>query len=353
MKFNSKFFFIFAASLVAKSTVMAATVDSAGAVIDLPAEIAAPNTPVIAIHKVNSFCEGPAWDGNGRVTFSSTNMGKVFSYQIATKTQTEFFTLQAANGQEWGPDGRLYACGKGGLYSYDAQGQDKKTVFTSTPDPNDLSIDSKGNMYFSTYNNAFSFKGANGTAKAVNPKAYSASNGIEFMEESGILYVNDYRGNLINKYTATADGTLSNETLFASVSSPDGITLDEKGNVYVSSGMNGTIVVFNPAGTKLGEIAVTNPIGGDAMRGIAYNTSNCVFGGADRKTLYITGDGGLYSVQMNVAGRQRPSSTSVLAPQIQKSNRKTGSTFSQRLQALGLLRQQAKTPDLRFLIGQH
>jgi gluconolactonase len=353
MDFKSTlFFFGLAANWVAVASPFAATADSAGVVIGLPAEIAAANTPVIAVHKVNSFCEGPAWDGNGRVTFSSTNMGKVFTYQPATKTQGEFFALQGANGQEWGPDGRLYACGKGGIYSYNAQGADKQTFLTATPDPNDLSIDSKGNVYFSTYNPNFSFKAANGAAKAVNPKAYKASNGIEFMEESGILYVNDYRDNCVYKYTATADGTLSNEVKFDTVSSPDGITLDEKGNLYVSSGMKGTIVVFSPTGAKLGEIIVSNPLGGDAMPGIAYNTSNCVFGGPDRKTLYITGDGGLYAVQMNVAGRQRPSSTAIFAKRPGLSLRLSGSSLSLRLQALGRLDHGVQKTDLRVLTGR-
>jgi hypothetical protein len=40
--------------------------------------------------------------------------------------------------------------------------------------------------------------------------------------------------------------------------------------------------------------------------GIASNADNCVFGGADLKTLYITGDGGLYSIQLKIPGRPRP-----------------------------------------------
>jgi len=291
-------------------TPLAATADSAGSTGDLPIEIAAPNTPVIAVYPVNSFCEGPAWDGSGRLTFSSTLSGKVYSYQPATQTKGEFITLQGANGQEWGNDGRLYACARGGIYSFDAQGGDKQTFLTASPDPNDLTIDSKGNLFFSTYNPNFSYKAAGASAQTVNPKPYKSSNGIEYLEEAGILYVNDYGGSLIYKYDVAADGSLSQETVFDSVSSPDGITVDEKGNVYVSSGLKGTIVVFNPSGLKLGEITVSLAPGGDSHPGIGYNTSNCVFGGPDRKTLFITGDGGLYAVTLNVAGRQRPSSSS-------------------------------------------
>lgn len=303
----------------AKGNALAATADSAGSTGTLPAEIAAPNTPVIAVYKVNSFCEGPAWDGKGRVVFSSQNAGKIYSYEPATKTQGEFITLSGANGEEWANDGRLYACGRGGIFTYNAQGGDKQTLLSATPDPNDLTIDSKGNLYFSTYNPTFSFKAVNGTAKTVNPKQYKSSNGIEFLEESGILYVNDYAGGFVYKYAATSDGTLSNETTFATVSSPDGITVDEQGNVYVSSGLSGTIVVFNPAGVKQGEITVSSAPGGDSHPGIGYNTSNCVFGGPDRKTLFITGDGGLYAVQLKIAGRLRPASSSAILPGLRRS----------------------------------
>lgn len=47
------------------------------------------------------------------------------------------------------------------------------------------------------------------------------------------------------------------------------------------------------------------------MGGQNGNASNVVFGGPDRKTLYITGDGGLYKVPMKVAGRTRPGTTAI------------------------------------------
>jgi len=274
------------------------------------------------VYKINSFSEGPSWDGNsGRLTFSSTTLGKIYSYVPATKAQTEYMTLQAVNGQELANDGRLYVCAKGGIYSFDAQGGDKQTVLTVTPDPNDLTIDSKGNIFFSTYDPSFWYRPAGGTAKKVNPRTYTSSNGIEYLEESGILYVNDYGGNRVYKYTVAADGSLSNETTFATVTSPDGITIDTNGNLYIASGGSGkSIVVLSPSGTKLGEIDITTSLGN--------KTSNCVFGGPDRKTLYITGDGGLFAVQLNVAGRVRPASTTAIQTRYDLTSPRSGSRIS-------------------------
>lgn len=310
------------AALACTATISgAATADSAGTTVNLPTDIATANTPVVAVYKVNTFSEGPAWDGKGRLTFSSTNLGKIYSYVPATKAQTEYITLQAVNGQEWANDGRLYACAKGGIFSFDAQGGDKQTVLTASPDPNDLTIDSKGNMFFSTFNPSFYYRPAGGAAKTVNPKAYVSSNGIEYLEESGILYVNDYGGNRVYKYTVAADGSLSNETNFATVTSPDGLTIDEKGNLYIASGGSGkSIVVFNPSGTKLGQIDITTSLGN--------KTSNCVFGGPDLKTLFITGDGGLFAVQLNVAGRVRPSSSTAIRNRYGLSSPRNGKEIS-------------------------
>ena len=41
------------------------------------------------------------------------------------------------------------------------------------------------------------------------------------------------------------------------------------------------------------------------------NADNCVFGGPDLKTLYITGDGGLYSIRLKIPGVPRSISTAI------------------------------------------
>ena len=79
-----------------------------------------------------------------------------------------------------------------------------------------------------------------------------------------------------------------------SIAGPDGATIDCAGNVYWASGTDGLVHVFSPAGAELGTIAS------------AAGTTNVAFGGADRRTLFITsgrtGDSGLYGVQLGVPG---------------------------------------------------
>jgi hypothetical protein len=44
------------------------------------------------------------------------------------------------------------------------------------------------------------------------------------------------------------------------------------------------------------------------------NNANQCFGGPEFKTLYITGNGGLFKIGLNVRGRKRPGSSSSLRP---------------------------------------
>ena len=67
----------------------------------------------------------------------------------------------------------------------------------------------------------------------------------------------------------------------------DGMKVDEKGNLYVTSGV---VWVFDKAGKHLGNIAIPEP------------PANCAFGGKDNKTLFITARTSVYKVQIKIKG---------------------------------------------------
>jgi hypothetical protein len=87
------------------------------------------------------------------------------------------------------------------------------------------------------------------------------------------------------------DYSLSNRRVFDSVASCDGITLDEKGNVYSVSFSTGVVHVRDADGKKLGVINIP----GQQM-------TNVGFGGADFKTLFMITNKGLYKLPMKVKG---------------------------------------------------
>jgi hypothetical protein len=112
-------------------------------------------------------------------------------------------------------------------------------------------------------------------------------NGIIGTPDGRFLYVADYGGGKTYRYTIQSDGTLSEKILFCSQGS-DGMTLDEQGNLYLTSGRN--VTIYNRLGEKIETISVSE------------GTTNVTFGGVDRKTLYITAGSSLYSLRMRVRG---------------------------------------------------
>jgi gluconolactonase len=91
------------------------------------------------------------------------------------------------------------------------------------------------------------------------------------------------------------DGTLGSGTVFFKPSSPpatndpDGMTIDEWGNLYFT-GLGGVWIV-SPTGQQLDMIPVAT-----------YNCSNICFGGPNGRTLYITCNVKVYSLAMTVRG---------------------------------------------------
>jgi gluconolactonase len=67
------------------------------------------------------------------------------------------------------------------------------------------------------------------------------------------------------------------------------MAVDDAGNLYLTTGAG--VEVYADDGTPWGVIDVPE------------QPANCTFGGADRKTLYITARTGLYHVTLNVPGK--------------------------------------------------
>ncbi len=123
-------------------------------------------------------------------------------------------------------------------------------------------------------------------------------NGVALSPDEKKLYVSftsPALGTLpfVRTYDVRDDGTLGASAKFVELgpadSSPDGLAVDTDGNLYVA--MREGIAVYKPDGTSWGTLAV------------AERPTGMAFGGADRKTLYITTAGTkLWQVTTNVPG---------------------------------------------------
>ncbi|HZR58513.1 MAG TPA: glycosyl hydrolase family 28-related protein, partial [Terriglobales bacterium] len=100
-------------------------------------------------------------------------------------------------------------------------------------------------------------------------------------------YVTDESGE--KTYTASVgdDGTISDLKLFAEQGG-EGVTEDEKGNVYIAAGQ---VFVYNPPGQLMDTIEIPE------------RPSQLLFGGSDGKTLFILARSSLYAVPTRFKGR--------------------------------------------------
>jgi len=120
-------------------------------------------------------------------------------------------------------------------------------------------------------------------------------NGIAFSPDEKYLYVDNSEPKKIwMRYSVQPDGKLTDAKLFYDATAdqrpgaPDGMKVDEKGNVY-STGPGG-VWIFTPEGKPLGIILMPE------------KASNVAWGGRDRRTLYITDSSSIFRVRLNIPG---------------------------------------------------
>jgi gluconolactonase len=283
----------------------------------LPDSIMAPGTKITWVKKMAAYCEGPCMAPDGALYFTeqksrSTQEWPIWKIHPEDPTDTGAVFVRnssQANGMNFDAQGRLVAAQNGKVSRFDAAGT--ATVLAATGKganfglANDLSIASDGSFYFTDLNTSIFHVDIAGKLTEAYTSAQGA-NGVELVEEKGLVYINEGFSNQIRRYHVNADGSLGNPETFFNQTGPDGLTLDAHGNFYVASYTLGTINVFNAAGQKLGMITMTAKGSYDTFPGTEANTSNCAFGGPENKTLYISGDGGIYSIRLKIPGRRQP-----------------------------------------------
>jgi gluconolactonase len=297
------------------------TVPAEGGLSDSPITITDPLqgiTPVAAL-VMGGFqsTEGPVWVG-GRLIFSDT--GNSTMHQLVSDGGIGVFRTNSgrANGNAVDPQGRLVTCeGARRRVTRTDQALENPQTVASTfngsafNEPNDVVVRADGNIYFTDprYQNdpdggqdkLAVYRLAPGAGAGAAQRLafdFDKPNGIALSPDGSTLYVVDNGDGRVLGAQLQADGTLNGS--FAKVADADGgdgMAVDDLGNLYVAA--KAGVLVFDSTGGPRGTI--TLPQGG--------TPSNCAFGGADRKTLYITANvngnspaTGLYRIALNVPG---------------------------------------------------
>ncbi|MDX2033037.1 MAG: SMP-30/gluconolactonase/LRE family protein [Blastocatellia bacterium] len=251
------------------------------------------------------FTEGPAADLRGNVYFTDVQRNRIHKIDTQGQLTTFLENTQGMNGLMFDPRGRLIACqgGAGAIVAIDAATKAitpiadrfETTRFTS---PNDLVIDRAGNIYFTDRNgNAVYFIATDNKVTRLITNL-SLPNGILLSLDEKTLYLLSGSPNLV-AYPLAAPGQLGAPQTFPlfGTGGGDGMTIDTRGNLYVTRPGSNAIQVLTPAGQSLGTIPVQEA------------PANVTFGGPDLKTLFITARTSVYTARMQSIGYRFASPT--------------------------------------------
>lgn len=265
-----------------------------------------------------TFTEGPAHGPGGCIYFSDIG-NRIMKYDPATGKTSEYRNPSGrSNGLDFDPEGRLVAAegaSPGGQRRISRTEKDGKVTNLADKwmgkrfnSPNDLTIDTKGRIYFTDPRYGGDEKREIDTESVYRIDTdgkvtqiitdVQKPNGIILSPDMKTLYLADSnpKGNRhLLAFPLKADGSVGAKKMLHDFSEDrgiDGMSVDAKGNIYGAAGRGktGGIHVFSPEGKKLSFLAVPE------------TPTNCVFGGKDRKMLYITAGKSLYRVPTTTAG---------------------------------------------------
>jgi gluconolactonase len=269
--------------------------------------IVPPGSSLELLWNDGEFTEGPAKAPDGSICFSDIG-NRIMRFDPKTgKTAVYRESSGKANGLKFDARGRLLAC--------EGAGGGNRRVSITEPDgtvraladrwngkklnsPNDLAIDSKGNVYFTDprYGGGepreIDFEGVYVVTPAgtvtLATRDVQKPNGILISRDGGTVYVadtnSDPKGNhQLVAFRVQPDGTLAGKRVlydFGPDRRPiDGMAMDAEGRLYAAGGAGerAGLYVFGPEGEPLAFVRMPG------------DPTNCAFGGPGE--LYITGQG--------------------------------------------------------------
>ncbi len=302
--------------------------------LGLPPGVSAVPTTAVGI----AFTEGPAGAANGDVYFSDIVNNRILLLEAGAKYFRVFREPSGrANGLLFDAQGRLLACEGNEFCPNDGHRRVTRTdlksgsveVLTDRWEgkrynaPNDIAACSNGRLFFTDpcyydrttmefdHDSVFRIDPDGTVTRVLTQPQIQRPNGIALSPDERTLYLVDScpvaGGNRkIWAFDLASDGTLSSQSLvidFAPGRGGDGMCVDSQGTLYIACGVSRArgphetadvppgVYAVRPDGKVLGRIPVFEDV-----------ITNCTWGGADLKTLYITAGKTLYQVRVEIPG---------------------------------------------------
>jgi gluconolactonase len=255
------------------------------------------------------FLEGPSVDRDGNLLCVDVQAGRVYRITPGKQWTVLIEYDGIPNGLKLHKDGRAFiADRKNGLMILDPATGKIETLLSGPKTGqkfkglNDLHFAANGDLYFTDQGrtglqdpsgHVYCFT-ATGTLNTIIDNAPSP-NGLVLSKRENALYVAVTRANAI--WRIDLDDEARRAGLFVQLpcAGPDGVALDDDGNVVVAHPTLGAVWVFSRIGLPLHYIRTC----------AGEMTTNIAFGGYDNKTLFITESrtGSILSVRLPSHGR--------------------------------------------------
>lgn len=259
------------------------------------------------------FTEGPVWlPDEGVLLFSDIPASIIYEMTGDGSLSERRNPSNNANGLLLDTNGLLLAAEHGTrrvtrtLASGDVVAIAEQYQGNQLNSPNDLEVRSDGTIYFTDppygigndpdqselgFMGVFRIPPGGGLVAEWMGGPETRPNGVVLSPDEQWLYVDDSEAGLVRRFSVAQDGSLAldDEEFITGLPGGDGMAVDSAGNLYISTSED--IHVYSPEGTPWGKIEIP----GDY-------TTNCAFGGADRRTLYVTGNDKVFRVALTIPG---------------------------------------------------
>ena len=271
------------------------------------------------------FTEGPLWCPDGSLLFQDNKAER--TYRLAPDRSVHLLRERtgAANGQTFGPDGRIVFCEQNGrrVSRMGRDGSDVETLVETWSgrrlnSPNDIVCRSDGIAYFTDppygvqpdrARAAFSGGvlarpphgnvGAGGLEPQLLLDDFEKPNGLAFSPDERILYICDTARYHIRAFDVEPSGALrvGSGRVFVRMDpetpgGPDGVKVDRQGRVYAAVAQG--VWVYEPDGRLLGILA------------LPARPANLAWCDADARGLAMTAVDAVYHARLRVEGMMPP-----------------------------------------------